>query len=289
MQITITDLVKSYGSNMALDHINLSIEGGMYGLLGPNGAGKTTLMRIIATLLPPTSGKVTVCGLPLRKRGEIRGKLGYLPQEFSFYPQFSVYEVMDYLGILSGINDRRERKRRCEELLHRVNLWEERKTKAKALSGGMKRRLGIAQALLNDPQILIVDEPTAGLDPEERVRFRNVLSDFAANRTVIHSTHIVEDIEFACEHLAILNHGKLAYAGKVKDMVLKAQGIVWNLPAKREQLDDIRSKYRIISYVGENDSVNIRLLSAVKPAPEADPLKPNIEDAYLGLVGGLTQ
>lgn len=203
--IEIKELNKFYGKKkQALSNVNLTIGQGMFGLLGRNGAGKTTLMKTLATLLQKQSGSISVCGIPIENAKAIRKIIGYLPQDFSIYPTMNVIEVMDYLGILSGIGSR-ERKKRIELLLKKVNLIEQKNKKVKALSGGMKRRLGIAQALLNDPKVLIVDEPTAGLDPEERIRFRNLLCDVAEERIVILSTHIVGDIEATCENLAILN------------------------------------------------------------------------------------
>lgn len=192
--IEIKELNKFYGKKkQALSNVNLTIEQGMFALLGRNGAGKTTLMKTLATLLQKQSGSISVCGIPIENTRAIRKIVGYLPQDFSMYPTMCVMEVMDYLGILSGIGTK-ERKERIELLLEKVNLTEHKNKKVKALSGGMKRRLGIAQALLNDPKVLIVDEPTAGLDPEERIRFRNLLCDVAEERIVILSTHIVGDI-----------------------------------------------------------------------------------------------
>lgn len=287
MEIIIKDLQKDYGTKKALKGIHLQIEKGMFGLLGPNGAGKTTLMRILATLLPPTAGEVSVGGVSIRERELIRAKIGYLPQEFAFYPQLTVYEVMDYLAILAGVHDRQQRRVQIVELLQQVNLWDQRKTKARALSGGMKRRLGIAQALLNDPEVIIVDEPTAGLDPEERVRFRNLLSDFAVKRTVILSTHIVGDIEFACEKVAILDRGTILYQGKVKELIDRADGFVWTVQADREEVNMIRHQFKVISYVPTDDLVTFRLLAKDRPSATAERVQPTIEDAYMGLMGGI--
>ena len=217
-EIIIENLSKNFGELQALKNVSLRIEKGMFGLIGRNGAGKTTLMRIIATLLNKSGGNVSVCGIPSANPKEIRKLIGYLPQDFSVYPNMRVYEAMDYLGVLSGLN-KSVRKERINELLSKVNLGSSRKLKVKALSGGMKRRLGIAQALLHDPQVLIVDEPTAGLDPEERVRFRNLLCEIAGDRIVILSTHIVEDIEKTCEKIAVLKRGELFYNGTLKDFI----------------------------------------------------------------------
>jgi ABC-2 type transport system ATP-binding protein len=217
-EIIIENLSKNFNEVRALKNVSLHIEKGMFGLIGRNGAGKTTLMRILATLLNKSGGNVSVCGVPAENPKEIRKLIGYLPQDFSVYPNMRVYEAMDYLGVLSGLS-KPVRKERITELLGKVNLSSSRRLKVKALSGGMKRRLGIAQALLHDPQVLIVDEPTAGLDPEERVRFRNLLCEIAGERIVLLSTHIVEDIEKTCEKIAILNRGELIYNGTLHDFI----------------------------------------------------------------------
>jgi len=211
-EIIINNLSKKYGEKRALNGVSLHIETGMFGLLGRNGAGKTTLMRIVATILSKSNGNVTVCGFDISDATEIRKLVGYLPQEFSMYSNMTVYEVMDYLGVLSEL-PKKTRQEKIPTLLKRVNLDDCHKVRVKALSGGMKRRLGIAQAILHDPKILIVDEPTAGLDPEERVRFRELLCEIAENRIVILSTHIVEDIEKTCEKIAVLDKGEIVFNG----------------------------------------------------------------------------
>jgi len=217
-EIVIENLSKNFGQVRALKNVSLRIEKGMFGLIGRNGAGKTTLMRILATLLNKSGGKVSVCGIPSENPKEIRRIIGYLPQDFSVYPNMRVYEAMDYLGVLSGLK-KSVRNERIDGLLREVNLSGSRKLKVKALSGGMKRRLGIAQALLHEPRVLIVDEPTAGLDPEERVRFRNLLCGIAGDRIVLLSTHIVEDIEKTCEKIAVMNKGELFYTGTLKEFM----------------------------------------------------------------------
>ena len=223
-KIEIKNLSKNYGQKQALKNINLTIEKGMFGLLGRNGAGKTTLMRILAAILCKTEGEVTVYGTPIEKAKKIRSITGYLPQEFSFYPNLTVYEVLDYLGVLSGMK-KSERAERIPNLLKMVNLNGKKNTKIKALSGGMKRRLGIAQAILHQPKVLIVDEPTAGLDPEERVRFRKLLCDIAEDRIVILSTHIVEDIEKTCKNIAVLRDGEVIYNGTIDRFVEDEKGL----------------------------------------------------------------
>lgn len=211
-EISINNLSKSYGKKQALKNVTLHIETGMFGLLGRNGAGKTTLMRILATILSKGNGDVSICGFDINKSKEIRKLIGYLPQDFSMYPNMTVYDAMDYLGLLSEVGGK-ERREKIPALLKKVNLHDCHKVKVKALSGGMKRRLGIAQTLLHDPKIIIVDEPTAGLDPEERVRFRELLCEIADKRIVILSTHIVEDIEKTCEKIAVLKNGEVIFNG----------------------------------------------------------------------------
>ena len=216
MEIQITSLKKVYGKKTALDGITFSVGNGMFGLIGRNGAGKTTLMRILATLSRPSGGQVTFDGIPLEDTKKIRSFIGYLPQEFSLYQDMSVLEIMRYLAALSDIPGKTCRER-IPRLLQQVNLWDDRTKKAGKLSGGMKRRLGIAQALLDDPQVLIVDEPTAGLDPEERLRFYTLLDEFSGSRTVVVSSHIMSDIEAVCENVAVLDAGRLLFAGTVEE------------------------------------------------------------------------
>ncbi|MFC5704127.1 ABC transporter ATP-binding protein [Cohnella faecalis] len=277
--ITIRELNKFYGKKQALCNVDLDIGQGMFGLLGRNGAGKTTLMKILAALQSKKAGKVTVCGIPIENAKEIRKITGYLPQEFSIYPSMRVAEAMDYLGLLAGMNGR-ERKERTEMLLDRVNLIEHRNKKVKALSGGMKRRLGIAQALLHDPKVLIVDEPTAGLDPEERVRFRNLLSEAAAERIVILSTHIVGDIEATCEEIAILDSGKLLYRGTVAALLQTAGGKVFTKAAEKNEVPGLKLKYAVTGMHTQGNKTYIRLWSDT-PVPDAEVCEPNIEDAYM--------
>lgn len=217
-EIVIDRLSKQFGAKRALQTVSLQIEDGMFGLLGRNGAGKTTLMRILATLLRETSGSVEICGISTRRPREIRRIVGYLPQDFCVYPNMSVFEAMDYLGTLSGL-PRAPRRERIADALRKVNLDDCRRIRVKALSGGMRRRLGIAQAILHDPRVLIVDEPTAGLDPEERVRLRALLCDIAASRVVLLSTHIVEDVEKTCKRIAVLDRGQIVYQGSLQEYI----------------------------------------------------------------------
>lgn len=277
--IEIKNLSKFYGKKQALKNVDLSIQQGMFGLLGRNGAGKTTLMKTLATLLQKKDGEITVCGIPIENAKEVRRIIGYLPQEFSMYPSMNVAETMDYLGILSGLSSS-ERKERTEMLLKKVNLTEHKNKKIKALSGGMKRRLGIAQALLNDPKVLIVDEPTAGLDPEERVRFRNLLSETAENRIVILSTHIVGDIEAACEDIAILDDGKVLYNGTVDNLLSAARGKVFTKTVDKQELPKLKRELAITGMHTQGKKVYVRFL-ADNAVADAEESEPNIEDAYM--------
>lgn len=287
MQIKVNNIKKTYGITEALKGINLSIDKGMFGLLGANGAGKTTFMRILATILQPSSGVIYADGKDIKEIIEFKNKVGYLPQEFSFYPQLTVFEAMDYLALLGGNKDRVYRKKLINQLLEKVNLLQHKKVKTRALSGGMKRRLGIAQALINDPELLIVDEPTAGLDPEERIRFRNMLADFAADRTVILSTHIVEDIKFTCNKMAVLKEGNVIFKGRIDEIVDKTNGIVWEAEISPEEFSKVRNKYNVISYRSENNAIFPRILSSRKPTlNNIKTAKPTIEDSYMALMEG---
>ncbi|WP_232729844.1 ABC transporter ATP-binding protein [Paenibacillus phocaensis] len=281
--IEIRNLSKYYGKKQALQNISLTIGPGMFGLLGRNGAGKTTLMKTLATLLNKKSGDVAVCGIPLENAKEIRRIIGYLPQDFSMYGNMGVYEAMDYLGVLSGLS----RETRCERiplLLERVNLSNARHKKVKALSGGMKRRLGIAQAILHEPKVLIVDEPTAGLDPEERIRFRNLLSELAGERIVLLSTHIIGDIEAACEEIAVLEAGKLLYQGKAKALAESAAGKVYHAEVSRSELERLRDTFVITGMSAYGERASVRLLADRKPTANAIPCEPDLEDGYMLLM-----
>ena len=278
--IVIRNLNKFYGKKQALHDVNLRIEKGMFGLLGRNGAGKTTLMKTLATLLQKKSGEITVYGIPIENEKEIRKIIGYLPQEFSMYPTMNVYEAMDYLAILSGLG-KQERKARIEMLLEQVHLADSKNKKVKALSGGMKRRLGIAQALLNNPEVLIVDEPTAGLDPEERIRFRNLLSEIAEERIVILSTHIVGDIEATCENIAILDEGKVLYSGTVDSLLKEAEGKVFiRTVNNRQELSKLKKAFFITEMHTQGKQIYIRYV-AENADDNSVSCEPNIEDAYM--------
>ncbi|MEG0842960.1 MAG: ABC transporter ATP-binding protein [Romboutsia sp.] len=284
-KIILKDVSKFYGKKQALNNINLEIEKGMFGLLGRNGAGKTTLMKSIATLLSVSSGNIIVCGINVNEASKIREMIGYLPQDFSMYSNMSVYEAMDYLGVLSGL-DKKTRKERIPSLLSKVNLNNNMKTKVKAMSGGMRRRLGIAQAILHNPKVLIVDEPTAGLDPEERVRFRNLLSEIAEERIVILSTHIVGDIESTCENIAVMDEGKIIFKGTVTELLDKANGNIYEAKISRVEVEDIKKKYIVTNLLMMSTEANIRFIAKDKSEvfKGAEVTLPNVEDAYMYLM-----
>lgn len=283
MEIVINNLSKNYGKKSALRNVSVTIHSGMYGLLGRNGAGKTSLMRILATLSVPSSGEISMNGIPIKETTKIREIVGYLPQDFSFYRNMSVYGAMDYLGLLSNIPDK-VRKERISALLEQVNLKENVRTKVKALSGGMKRRLGIAQALLHNPQILIVDEPTAGLDPEERIRFRNLLSEFAEDRIVILSTHISSDVESSCENIGVLDNGRMIWSGGTEELVKQAEGKVYLISAAKKKDKLIKEKYTVLNIIASGSGTQYRVLSDTPPEEKHILQDPTLEDGYMYLL-----
>lgn len=283
MEIVINNLSKNYGKKSALKNVSVTIHSGMYGLLGRNGAGKTSLMRILATLSVPSSGEISMNCIPIKETTKIREIVGYLPQDFSFYRNMSVYGAMDYLGLLSNIPDK-VRKERISALLEQVNLKENVRTKVKALSGGMKRRLGIAQALLHNPQILIVDEPTAGLDPEERIRFRNLLSEFAEDRIVILSTHISSDVESSCENIGVLDNGRMIWSGGTEELVKQAEGKVYLISAAKKKDKLIKEKYTVLNIIASGSGTQYRVLSDTPPEEKHILQDPTLEDGYMYLL-----
>lgn len=285
--IQVHQLSKQYKrGEWALNDLDLTIGNGMFGLLGPNGAGKTTLIRILATLMKPTTGDVIVDQISLLQKPEvIRRQIGYLPQLFQVYPQLTGYEFLDYIAVMKGMHDRTQRKLAIDELLERVNLQSKAHKKIRTYSGGMKQRLGIAQALIGDPKIIIVDEPTAGLDPEERVRFRNLLAQFSIDRTIILSTHIVADIESSCRQVAVLNRGKLAFSGKLQELIACAQGKVWEIEVTERQFASMMHLH-IVSTRRFNQDYICRVVAESPPASDAILLDPTLEDGYLALIGG---
>lgn len=283
--IVLKNVSKFYGKNQALKDVNLVIENGVFGLLGRNGAGKTTLMKLITTLLQVSEGDITVCDVNIKESAKVRSMIGYLPQEFSMYGNMTAYDAMDYLAVLSGIN-KKDRNEKIIKLLEKVNLQNNMKTKVKAMSGGMKRRLGIAQALLNNPKVLIVDEPTAGLDPEERIRFRNILSEVAEDRIVILSTHIVGDIEATCEKIAVMDEGKIIFNGTVTELLDNANGKIYSSKVSRVEVDEIKKKYIVTNILMMATEAEVRFIEDDdKNVFEGAKLSiPNLEDAYVYLM-----
>ena len=285
MQIDIDHLNKVYrGGVHALTDVDLVIPNGMYGLLGPNGAGKTTLMRILAGILRPTSGSIAVGeydGTTERGRTAIKRILGYLPQDLGVYPDLSAREFLDYVGILKGMDERKVRQQRVEELLELVSLSDVASRKLKTFSGGMKRRVGIAQALLNDPRLLIVDEPTAGLDPEERIRFRNLLSDLGGDRIVLLSTHIVEDIAQTCRRLAIMNKGRIIFQGNTEELANEARGKVWMVTTSGPKPE---GDLTVVSTMNMGSTVQYRVVGELASANGAISTDPGLEDSYVWLM-----
>jgi ABC-2 type transport system ATP-binding protein len=282
MSLRIDSVGKQYGHHVcALTEFSLEIGPGVLGLLGPNGAGKSTLMRILATITRPTHGQVTWEGVDIvRCPNPLRRVLGYLPQDFGVYPQLSAIEFLEYLAAVRGLDGRTARQR-IPALLELVNLTDVAKRKLGGYSGGMKQRVGIAQALLNDPKLLIVDEPTAGLDPEERVRFRNLLAALSAQRVVILSTHIVSDVEAVATRLAIIAQGRLLLHATPEALLQTVAGKVWELVVPGTDLGATQSRYLVSACTRRSDGVHVRIVSDVAPSPEADLAIPTLEDAYL--------
>lgn len=284
MRITIENLSKYYNNGTkALDNVNLEINNGMFGLLGPNGAGKTTLMSILVTLMHQTKGTVKVDNMDLREnRREIREMLGYLPQEFNMFSKLKTWEFLDYVARLAGLRESRARKKAVEEMLENVGLYEARERQANKLSGGMKRRLGIAQALIGNPKIVIVDEPTTGLDPEERLRFRNLMAKMSREEIIIIlSTHIVGDISSTCQNMAMLNNGKVVYNGSPDKLIDKARGHVWLIEAGDSELEKIKEKYPVISTIPAEKGWEVQVVSEKLDDYQGKPIEPSLEHAYV--------
>jgi ABC-type multidrug transport system ATPase subunit len=285
MQLTIDNVSKQYsGGNWGLRGLSLSVEPGVLGLIGPNGAGKSTLMRILATISQPTNGAVRWDDIDVAANPEaVRRSLGYLPQDFGVYPNLNAVEFLAYVAALKGMAARAARKR-IDELLLMLNLADARKRPLGGYSGGMKQRVGIAQALLNDPKLLIVDEPTVGLDPEERVRFRHLLSEFASNRIVLLSTHIVSDVESTASRIAVIAGGKLIIATTPEAIVDSVRGQVWELPVDNEQLAKLRQSQVVSGIQRRGGELIARVVAKTSPANKAVSVTPSLEDAYLSLV-----
>lgn len=284
MSIIIKNLNKIYpNGHHALKNINLTIPPGMFGLLGPNGAGKSTLMRILVAQMEATSGSIEMFGYDMNKqRKEVRKILGYLPQDFRFFAQYKTWEFLDYAARLSGFTQSKQRKEAVDKMLESVGLYDVRNRYANRLSGGMKRRLGIAQALIHDPKVIIVDEPTTGLDPEERIRFRNLLSKVSGqDTTIILSTHIVGDISSTCNHMALLNKGEVSFNGSPQDMLENAIGKVWRVIVKDKDFNTITNKYPVISTIPNDDEWELQIVADNIEGYDAEPYPPNLEHAYV--------
>lgn len=282
MELAIDMLTKQYKNKIAVDRVSIKLKPGVYGLLGANGAGKTTLMRMICGIQNPTSGQIKYNGTDIKKLGEdYRQVLGYLPQDFGYYPDFTAYDFLMYIAALKGLS-KEKAEMRVNELLQIVNLENEKKQKVKTFSGGMKQRLGIAQAMLNNPKILILDEPTAGLDPKERVKFRNLISSFSQDKIVILSTHIVSDIEFIADEIIVMKAGKMILTGTPEELLQDLRGSVWKCVAyDKKEVEMLNHKYCIINIHQENNTTELRIVSRQKPTVNAANIEPNLEDLYL--------
>ena len=285
MELRMQNLTKEFGDFTAVDHLNFTIENGVYGLLGVNGAGKTTLMKMLCTLLSPTSGEITCNGREILGMGaDYRRILGYLPQEFGFYPEFTVQDYLSYIAALKGLRPV-VAKRRVQELIEKTGLKKAAKKKMKKLSGGMKRRAGIAQAMLNNPRILVLDEPTAGLDPNERIRFRNLISELAEDRLVLLSTHIVSDVEYIANQILLMRDGRIVLAGEAQELIDSMEEGVWSLYAQKNEVSRLMKKYKVSNLKTGHDGVELRIIAGKKPAQDAVLCDANLEDVFLYYFG----
>ncbi len=289
MNLRIEGLSKTYSNGVkALDNISLEIPSGMYGLLGPNGAGKSSLMRTIATLQEPDSGSIHLGTINvLRQKDELRRVLGYLPQDFGVYPRTSAQDMLDHLALLKGMTHAGQRKEAVAALLVRVNLYDQRKKALTGFSGGMRQRFGIAQALLGSPQLLIVDEPTAGLDPGERNRFYNLLAEIGENVTVILSTHIVQDVMELCTNMAIIHNGRVLYAGAPDAAVHSLQGRIWQRFISKQELKEYEARYKVISTKLIGGRPLVHIFSPEAPEPGFEPIPADLEDVFFSHIQGL--
>jgi ABC-2 type transport system ATP-binding protein len=293
VHLSIRNISKTYPNGVrALNDVSLTIPAGMFGLLGPNGAGKSTLMRMIATLQDPDEGSIQLTGPEgtpldvLRQKDEVRKTLGYLPQEFGVYPKVSAEELLDHFALLKGIAARRARKEVVEALLRQTNLWEVRRQKLGGYSGGMKQRFGVAVALLGSPKLLIVDEPTAGLDPAERVRFLNLLSEIGENSVVLLSTHIVEDVSELCTRMAIIDRGEILLEAEPLRAIADLRGRIWRRVISKSQLADVEREHAVISTKLLAGRTVARIYSDREPDPGFEPAEPDLEDVYFSAMAG---
>ena len=281
MRLELNSITKKYDDTTVLDNVSFSLEPGVYGLLGSNGSGKTTLFRIMSGVIKQTAGTITYNHDDVRANSDaFRSVLGFLPQDFSYYPDFTGMKFMLYIAALKGIN-KNFAKKRCLELLKLVGLEDVKNKKIKKYSGGMKQRLGIAQAMINDPEVLILDEPTVGLDPKERVRFRNLISSFSENKIIILSTHIVSDIEYIADEILVLNQGKLENRGASSELVKTIHGYVWESVVETNKLKEMLAKHIISNQKHEENGTVLRIISKEKPTHHAVQVQPTLEDLYL--------
>ena len=288
MQLTIHNMCKRYSNGVqALDNVSLTVAPGMFGLLGPNGAGKSTLMRTLATLQEADSGSATLDDIDvLKEKDRVRGLLGYLPQDFGVYPKVSAQELLDHFARLKGITNSRERKVTVDALLERTNLTAVRKQKLGGFSGGMRQRFGIAQALIGNPRLIIVDEPTAGLDPEERVRFLNLLAGIGRDAVVILSTHIVDDVADLCPNFAVISKGKVQLTGAPADAIAMIKGKIWRRAVPREELDAVQKELPVISTRLQSGETVVRAYADAAPGPGFESVEAELEDVYFSVVSG---
>ncbi len=285
MELKMNDLTKEFQDITAVNHVTYTMHNGVYGLLGVNGAGKTTLMRMLCTLLKPTAGSITCNGQDIFKMdGEYRKLLGCLPQEFGFYPDFTVRDYLMYIASIKGIRPV-VAKKRVKELLHKVGLANVENKKMKKLSGGMKRRAGIAQAMLNDPKILILDEPTAGLDPNERIRFRNLISELSKDRLVLLSTHIVSDVEYVANEILLMKDGIIQHSGTTEEIIEAMPEKVWKIEVHSSQVNDYMRKYKISNMKSGKNRAELRILSGTRPDAGAVQEEAVLEDVFLYYFG----
>ncbi|MBU3127219.1 ABC transporter ATP-binding protein [Clostridium tagluense] len=285
MELRIDKVTKKFKDILAVNNLSVSLSNGIYGLLGPNGSGKTTLLRIIADVMTPTEGNIYLEGKSKKVLEEdYRDLLGYMPQEMGFYKNFTPKKFLYYISELKGI-DKREAKEKIGELLKFVNLEKDKNKKIGRLSGGMRQRLGIAQALLNDPKILILDEPTAGLDPNERIRFKNLISNISKDKIVILSTHIVSDVEFIANEILIMKEGALIGKATPSEFIKKLRGKVWSLTITEDELYELDSKYKIVNTYREKDSIVVRIVGDEKPLEYAKAQEANLEDVFFYYIG----
>ena len=284
MNISITGLSKIYpNGHAAIKNIDLEIGSGMFGLLGPNGAGKSSFMRILVTVQKSTSGTILIDGMDINdQRYKIRPLIGYLPQDFTFFSKLKTWEFLDYAARLATSLSKKQRLHKVDDLLDQVGLLDVRERMANKLSGGMKRRLGIAQALIGEPKLLVIDEPTTGLDPEERIRFRNILSDLSQKDvTIILSTHIVGDISSTCHNMAMLNKGEVVFKGSPEGMIDQVRGFVWQATLDDEEFNALKMKYPVVSTIPIDGKWEVQVIANEQPHPRARNTNPNLEHAYV--------